>query len=540
MRNTQWHLTLVMAISLWSSCAHSIVDMKSANYTETWTDIEWGSIKMTRTYNSRSSFDGMTGYGWCTDFETNLEVSHSGQLKVTECERGETIYTIKGYDSQGAVDQSVQAILMEAKNRRRDLSEQYLATLEEELKNNMSMREEFSKRFGFRQYPRPNSIYYSSAGTITFDRQQYVRKQDGTMEIFDLMGRLISKEVSGESMRIKRENNRIVKVIYGDGSYLSFSYDEISGKVRSVTDSVGHASEYKFLGQDLSDSKDAIGQHFKYAYDDAHNLIRIDYPDGTHKELTYDKAKDWATSFTNRKDCTETYSYKTDDADPKNHFTSTVQKVCNGKVTNNSTYEFINKVRQDGLGTYLQTVITNVNGAYTRVNYDPTGRPTYSDRNGSITRYYYDPVGRTVRSEKDDTIKIWTYHAGCRKPTLSLVSSNEQTVWALYQYDTPSCHRVTFVSAKDVDINLGYDGDRISKMADNRGNILSISYGANHKPNVVKLEGVGSITVQYKPNNEIERVLSDEGRETAVKIASIFNSLLDLISPAVSTNVYAD
>jgi YD repeat-containing protein len=537
MRNTRWDLTLVMAISLWSSCAHSMVDMKWATYTETWTDIEWGSIEMTRKYNSGSAFDGMAGYGWCTDFETRLEVSHSGQLRVIEC-GGNTTYTIKGYDSRGAVEQSIQAIIMEAKNRRRDLSEQYFATFQKELKNDVSMREKFNKLFGFRQYPRASSIYYSLAGTITFDQQQYVRKEaNGTIEVFDLMGRLIFKEAGGGSLRIKHENNRIVKVIYSDGSYLSFSYDEISGKVRLVTDSVGHASEYKFLGQDLSESRDALGQHFKYAYDDAHNIIRVDYPDGTHKELTYDKATGAATSFTNQKGCTETYSYKTDDIDSENHSTSIVQKICNGKVTNDSTYEFIKKPRQDGLGAYVQTVITNVNGFYSRTDYDTDGHATYIERGGEITRQYYDPVGRKVRSETDDTIKIWTYHAGCRKPTLSLVSSKHDTLWALYQYDTPSCDQLTSVSGKDVDVNLGYDSRyRISKMSDNRGNILSISYGANYKPNLIKLEGVGSVTVQYNAKNEIEKVISDEGSDIAVKIVSVFGKLLDLISPAASTS----
>ena len=72
-------------------------------------------------------------------------------------------------------------------------------------------------------------------------------------------------------------------------------------------------------------------------------MKRIDYPDNTYKALTYNKDKDWVTSFRNRKGCMETYDYQISKEDPKNHFWSNVVKKCGNKVTNQSKYEFFHR-----------------------------------------------------------------------------------------------------------------------------------------------------------------------------------------------------
>lgn len=79
---------LVGAICFNAVEALAIVDMANGNYSETWEDIELGSISLARTYNSRSAYNGLFGYGWCTDFETSLAVQLPGQITVTECGAG--------------------------------------------------------------------------------------------------------------------------------------------------------------------------------------------------------------------------------------------------------------------------------------------------------------------------------------------------------------------------------------------------------------------------------------------------------------------
>ena len=80
---------MIAATLLSSSISFAVVDMKNANYSESWIDVTVpGSgmdFKIQRHYNSRSIFSGMFGYGWCSDYETTLERTPEGGLKLQEC-----------------------------------------------------------------------------------------------------------------------------------------------------------------------------------------------------------------------------------------------------------------------------------------------------------------------------------------------------------------------------------------------------------------------------------------------------------------------
>src|ERR1043165_3910434 len=89
-------LIAFFSLALLSSNAHAIVDMKNANFANSWVDLEVPGtgydLKVNRTYNSKSLFDGMFGFGWCSDFETSLQVTAEGNLKITECGAGQEIF----------------------------------------------------------------------------------------------------------------------------------------------------------------------------------------------------------------------------------------------------------------------------------------------------------------------------------------------------------------------------------------------------------------------------------------------------------------
>ena len=85
--------------------SHALVDMKNSNYTDQWVDINLSgsgyALRVNRAYNSRSVFNGIFGFGWCSDFETVLERLPEGRLKLTECGAGqEVFYTPGKYDAK--------------------------------------------------------------------------------------------------------------------------------------------------------------------------------------------------------------------------------------------------------------------------------------------------------------------------------------------------------------------------------------------------------------------------------------------------------
>ena len=79
----------LLAILALPIAGEAMVDMKNSNYGDSWLDISLTgagySLKVERYYNSRSLFSGMFGFGWCSDFETNIENPRWGKFVISTC-----------------------------------------------------------------------------------------------------------------------------------------------------------------------------------------------------------------------------------------------------------------------------------------------------------------------------------------------------------------------------------------------------------------------------------------------------------------------
>jgi hypothetical protein len=74
---------------------------------------------------------------------------------------------------------------------------------------------------------------------------------------------------------------------------------------------------------------------------------------------------------------------------------------------------------------------------------------------------------------------------------------------------------------------------RIASITDQAKKVVKIDYEERFgKPSVVTRPGLGTIKVSYKQTGEIAKVESAEGPTVASQVASTFNNLLDVISPA--------
>ena len=86
-------VSLVSALSL--PAAHALVAIGNGNYFMGFTDLEHDElsnpfqIKIQRTYNSRSQFDGIFGYGWGSDYEAFLLPSSDGSVVIQESGGGD-------------------------------------------------------------------------------------------------------------------------------------------------------------------------------------------------------------------------------------------------------------------------------------------------------------------------------------------------------------------------------------------------------------------------------------------------------------------
>lgn len=562
---------LAVAILLIPSWSHAVVDMKSANYAETYTDLQVPGIgydlRVTRTYNSRSIFNGMFGFGWCSDFETKVEVTPEDTLKLTECGGGVEInYLPKNYKASSS-NSTIAQIIAALKKKRPDLKADYLNKLSEEMKTNSFMKEEFARRLEIKGSVKSGAIYLANgkeSENIAITDGYYKRTlSDGTYQRFDLKtGRLTHMyDKNGNYLKLAWSKDVLLGVSDNLGRKLTFKSDPSSKKVALIVGPNKMTATYDTAGDNLVAVKNASGEVYKYGYDELHNLVKITLPDKTSKELAYNKDKDWVTSFKNPKGCVETYDYMLGKPDPKSYFKSTVVKKCGKEITNQSSYEFFHKPRRDGLGLYLHRVKTVNNGAVTDITYHPVfGKPLSILENGDKTEFSYYSNGFIHEKKEPARHLTYEYKGVCKKVSRVYtklieevetpvakggkkgrnVSAVEKRVtrqfFTDFRYDSKKCNLETAQNSEGQKVAISYDTKgRISKITDQTKKPIHIQYESKFgKPSVVSRPGLGTIQVQYKNDGEILKVDSKEGPEVAVQVASIFNNLLDIIAPATS------
>lgn len=559
LRNTQTFLGLTTAVltSLlaFAPNASATVDTKNANYTESWIDVQIAgsgyALKVQRTYNSRSVFNGIFGFGWCSDFETTLDKTPEGTLKLQECGAGQEVT----YRAQGAggsnVSKTIDAIAAYYKKTNPNVGDASVNTLKDQLLNNVNLRNRWAKQAGLKEPEvTKGSVFVSDnleVEKIEFDGTQYTRTlADGASQRFNAQGRMTAMyDKNGNFLRLNYAGDLLKEVIDSSGKKLTFAFMPTK-RVKEITAPGGIKVEYKYNSEDLISVKNMWKNTYTYAYDDNHNLTKITFPDNTFKALTYNQKNDWVTSFTDRAlggapACKETYEYNSDKQNPKDHFWTTAVKKCGNEIKNEARFEFWLKNRSDGRKV-LARVLTRSMTETLDVSYHAEfGRPTSIKRNALTTSFDYFPSG-LVKEKSTATMRMsYEYKNQFNKVSKvnteffdmkGKVAKKRETVFA---YDG----RGNISEAKNTDgqsVRLTYDQrGRIATITDQAKKEVQIKYEERTgRPAQITRPKVGTIAVTYKPNGEINKVESNDGVAVATQVASTFNNLLDIIEPATS------
>lgn len=542
---------IAMTLAMTSSSALALVDMKNANYSNSWTDLEVAGsgydMKVVRTYNSRSLFNGMFGFGWCSDFETTLEVTPEGHLKIRECGAGVGITYAPGDLTKADVDKTISQIITKMKSEKKvGQSEAFYKTLQTELVEDEAKRFRLAREHGVSVPVKEGTKYMANGKEVEhmlFQKTHYTRNMaDGSAQRFSPDGKLIAMyDKNGNFLKFNYERDVIREIVDNNARKLSFKYYP-NKKVQKITGPGGLMSEYRFENlDDLAMVKNAWSNVYTYKYDDLHNLVRATWPDKTAIEIKYDKKNDWVISFKDRDNCNETYNYEFSKENPRNHYWSTVKKVCGKETVADNRYEFWYRDRSDGQ-SYLHRVLTAINGNSTDISYHETfNKPTVIVRNGERISYDYFPDGLVKAKASANSRMNFQYHAKNKKVAdVQIQFFNEKgelvsKKGTQFQYDDKG-NLTTAVNS---------DGQKIAMTYDNRGRIASITDQAKKKvmiqyedrfgkPSIVTRPGLGAIKVSYKPNGEIQNVESKQGPSVAMQVASTFNNLLDIIAPATA------
>jgi YD repeat-containing protein len=535
-----------LIVLLFGSLSFAIVDMKNANYSNSWIDLGLQGtgydLKVSRTYNSRTLFSGMFGFGWCSEFETSINPTPEGNILLRECGAGQEVVFSPASFSRKDKEQIVSSIINKVRAAR-PMNESYYKELTNQLLDSDSMRIKYAQEFGVK-VPIKEGVVFKANGreieNFTLGKDYYQRNlSDGSSMRFSRQGSLTTLfDKNGNFIKIDYDRDLIKEISDNNGRRLRFSFYP-SKKVKSISGPNNLNVEYKFTNlDDLSYVKNSWNNEYNYTYDEAHNLTKATYPDGTFIGLQYDIKNDWVTSFTDRQKCIESYTYDSD-KDDKGHFWSQVKKVCDKETVADNKYEFWHKKRADG-ENYLQRVTFVVGGVTSDITYHEIfGKPTSISKNGEKVTFEYFPDGLIKTKASALSIVTYTYDATVKK--ISSVKTkffNEKAKVAVikvntFKYDAKG----NLVYAENSDgqkITMSYDHKgRISTIRDQAKKLVKIEYEERFgKPSIVTRPGLGTIQVTYKANGEISKVDSKEGPVVAMQVASTFNNLLDIIAPA--------
>jgi YD repeat-containing protein len=531
--------------------AHALVDMKNANYSNTWIDMEVpGSgfdLKVVRTYNSRSLFNGIFGFGWCSDFETSLEVTGDSTIKIKECGGGQEIIFSPREMTKKDIDATITTIVSKMKaDKKVGQTEAYYKEMQQKLYEDDDLRSEYARQYGIKAEIKEGTKYFAKGReveNVVFNKTYYTRTLvDGSAQRFSPQGKLTHLyDKNGNFLKLDYDKDVLKEVADNNSRRLTFKMYP-NKKVKSITGPNGLLSEYKFSNlDDLSTNRNAWAKVYYYEYDDLHNLTKATWPDKTFVNIKYDKKNDWVMAFTDREKCTESYNYEFEPKDPRGHYWSTVKKVCGKETVADNKFEFWHKQKPDGQ-YFLQRVLSTVSGNTTDISYHELfGKPLSIRKNSEKVTYEYYPDGQ-VKVKASNTVRM-TFEYDPQNKKVSQVNSafyNEKgvkvnTKSSQFKYDAKG--NLSYAQNSDGQkINMTYDTKgRISSITDQAKKVVKIEYEDRYgKPALVTRPGLGTIRVSYKNNGEINKVESKEGPSVAMQVASTFNNLLDVVAPATS------
>ncbi len=539
----------VWLVLLFSISSPAIIDMKNANFSTSWTDliVPGGGyeMKIQRTYNSRSLFNGMFGFGWCSEFETKLIISPDNTLKVFECGAGlETTYTTKGY-GQKDIEKLVQAIIQKVKAEGKR-SEDYLSSLRKNLMQDSRLRIRMALDYDLSASAKEGAVYFANGKeveSVTLTKEYYVRQlTDGSFQRFDLKGRLIAiYDKNSNFLKFSYDGSQLKEIADNNGRRLLLKYNN-SKRLSTVSGPSGITVEYKFEKLDhLTWVNNAWGNVYTYQYDELHNMTKATWPDKSNIELKYERNKDWVLSYKDRQNCMESYNYESSKEDPKNHYWSTVEKKCGKEVVNNTKFEFFHKVRSDGV-TYLSRTVTVTNSISNEIVYHEIfGKPILIKRGPEKITFEYFNNGQLRAKSTQFSRMVYDYDPKAKKvnnvKTIFFDDKGKKTSERISEFKYDSKGNLNFAKNSDGQkINLTYDGKgRIATIEDQAKKLVKISYEEKFgKPAIVTRPQMGTIKISYKSNGEIEKAESPDGPQVAVQVASTFNNLLDVIAPATA------
>ena len=516
------------------------VSLKNGNFFVGFADAtaEGGlEMKVERVYNSKTEFSGIFGPGWGCDFEAYIEPLDDGSLNLHEYGGGaENLFS-----PEPSMVRSLPAIideLMAAAERSgkfsnaqdRTIYRTYLQT------HHQAVWVEFRNNNLIPAIVHPLGQTFSS---YRFGNERLVRTANGYLrregektESFDDNGKLA---------QISDSNRNFIAFTY-DGGTLSRMEDNIGnrflftfakGRVKSIKDAgTGRLAVFDYKEGRLAYSKDVDGNVYRYEYDKRYNMTAIRYSDHTSQLISYYpmSQSENVRSVTDRDGLVTKYRYSpTTRVGADDHYTVYVDEFDKkGKPISRQSYEYF--VTSDN---HTDRLITTLDGDKTDTTYDAADNPLKIVSGDEMVQFAYDSQERLISKITTAEKKELQYDAvtGKVSQVVTTPSDTGKPVTLRYSYDAKG--NLTRALGDDGnDLTLTYSDSGLIESVTNQGKKMSFTYNRIGKPVTISVEALGTISVTYKSNGDIDKVTSTKGREIALQVTKMMQDLLDMVRPA--------
>lgn len=569
--------------------ASALVAIGNGNYFIAFADLEHEApvnsfqLKIQRSYNSRSQFDGLFGYGWGSDYEAFLLPSADGSIVIQESGGGDkTRFSPKDF-SKADLEKQVDRLL-EAEAKKNKSAASKLKDLRAKLLADANERDELSRTLGvFPELPVGTKLFSTQRGdkqTVSVIKGGYVREYaDGKQELFNVkvdvtdqgvdptrrrtlkgvykVSRLVDPVRKAQVFYEYDKAGRLVTVTDKKSQTFRIRYND-AGKVTEVVDAKGVKATYEYCDAgaynaakkcgkgDLVRSRDSAGGVYSYQYDGAHNLIRVGYPKDGKPDQEFEEIAYWpwngegqggVKTLKNQNGVVTNYKYWQNPSDKEGNYRTEVKTTYTSGKSSSTSYEYQEKKRADG-SRYRYKMIAIVDGDKTETIYNECcGQPLQITSPDGVTKFEYF-AGTGLTKEKDSPLENvrWEYHPKFHGKITKVTMNDKQLKSARsseFQYDDKNGQLVKARTSDGKGIVLLYDGQgRIAQMIDQDKRKIVFKYGSGPKPAEIVQDGVGSLQLSYSKSGEVKDVKSKGGRQIAVSIAAAFQNLLEIIKPA--------
>lgn len=551
------------------------VSLSNGNFYINYTDITIGiggryvPIAV-RTYNSKSTYNGMFGFGWGSDLETQLIIGPSGIPVVYNNGGGSRNFFYSNGNaeyhkkiSKKSHETMIKILVNEELARKGKKNDENRRKIEEKI--NKKLKSQEVRDFFWRRLLRQGKITpitipvgseYSYICNCSYKKSRIKRTINGylltkggeTLE-FDIGGLLVKiTDTHGNIIHIERDKTgnkqKLIRRVRINDKIIYYFYNSFNKVDRIYYPQEEKIAYYRYDGNDLIYSFDASTNYYRYAYDNQHNLVTVSYGDHSSLYIKYDENY-FVSEIVNRAGQKTQYEYNDLEGDPSLNYSTKVTRfpyTGENALKTSEVYEYHS--RRTETGSIMRTKeVTVADGIRREFIFNEKGVLTdfveSSTKTSNISNigFSFDNMGRIKNIESEGWIRdiIYDNEHSSRIEKYDTRYGAEQSIY-IFEYDNQD--RLIVAKHNDKKVEISYQDDYEKNIAslrtkyhflrvvrDDGGRVVSLNLESDDSSEMLEL-------IYPNKYSDDKMKINNSNPSLAYRISGILSGMMSICAPA--------